>query len=97
MAVVRRNAKIYIDVNTWQAYDEAGDQITRDTPPKIVYKEQVSLTIQYLKSPPAKPIQESTLDKYDGFAGKSITSTGVIDNNWNLWLDGRQCRGYNFF
>ena len=76
-----RDQKIFIEVDTSKVRDEAGAVFSASNKPYISSKEAVNLIIQYCTN--FISVENDSYDVYTGFAGQSITSSAVIDNDFN--------------
>lgn len=87
----------YVDVPTKDVYNADGAKITASNAPRIIFREESAINIQYLNSPPTEPqiADPATLDKYIGFAGLTLGSVAVIDNNWDHYFIGAANAGYS--
>ena len=83
-----RNYLVYYDVNTKRSYDENQQQIGGTNQPYILFREKMTVTIQYLNS--ANPS-----DEYVGFNGLTITSSVAVDNDFVHFNTGALVGSYS--
>ncbi len=77
--MANRKYLLYYDTDTRNIYNETGAELSSRILPYIFAKEQVDFELHYVKD----WIDANTITPYTGFTGVSISSSAVIDNDYN--------------
>ena len=81
-----RVVDIWYDKDSDVMYNSAGDELKPNQYPSIYYFEQVLLRLRV--------VTDSALTVYDGMSSTDLAQ-GVIDNDWDHWLDGALTAGFS--
>jgi hypothetical protein len=70
---------LYADVGSQKTYDAEGSELNARNKPYIYSKEEIQVIIQYV----SRWVSVDDFDPYTGFVGVNVSSSAVIDNDFN--------------